>query len=246
VVAIKLGLVGADGRMGKSLREHLTSVNDIHVHSELEAGGSVPAFVASRPDVVVDLSVGASVDIHGLEIVKANIPYIIGATGVGSNTLDMMAGLAEDSNTPVLLVPNFSLGANLMICFAAKAAALMEFPVITERHHEKKADAPSGTALFTAKRITEAVAGEKPQATEYAENIEGVMGGHVNGVALHSIRGSGYLAEQEVCFSLPGESLSIEHRSIDRKCFMSGIVYAIRNINKATGLSIGLDTILEI
>ncbi len=232
--------------MGKALREHLAGVNDVILACELEQSGDKSAFIANAPGVVVDLSVGAAVDTHGMQIVEAGIPYIIGATGVGSETIDLMANLARSSNTPVLLVPNFSLGANLAIRFAAQAAALMDSPVITERHHDKKADAPSGTAIFTAWRIADARNDEQPKSTSYTESVAGVMGGRVQGVPVHSIRGAGYLAEQEVRFCLPGESISIEHKSIDRRCFMPGIVYAIRNISRVSGLQVGLDTILEL
>jgi 4-hydroxy-tetrahydrodipicolinate reductase len=147
----------------------------------------------------------------------------------------------------VLIVPNFSLGASLMVHFAGQAARLMEHASITERHHAGKADAPSGTARFTAQRIAAArEGGAAPPAREYHEQLPGVMGGAEAGIPIHSLRGAGYLAEQEVRFCLPGESLLIEHRSLDRSCFMPGIVYAIRNISRVRGLQIGLDTILEV
>jgi 4-hydroxy-tetrahydrodipicolinate reductase len=176
---------------------------------------------------------------------SSSIPYIVGATGYSPATLVRLGELAGRTGTAVLIVPNFSLGANLMIKFAAAAARLMHTPVITERHHAGKADAPSGTALFTAQRIAEALGGDAARPRAYDETVPGVLGGSEHGVAIHSLRGEGYLAEQEVRLSLPGESLTIEHRSIDRRCFMPGIVYAIRNISKVRGLQIGLDTILE-
>lgn len=229
-----------------ALREHLAGVSGITLHAELEQGEDVGGFVASQPDVVVDLSVGTGVDAHGPQIVEAKIPYIIGATGVDPQTVDKMASLARRLSTPVLLVPNFSLAANLMVRFAAQAATLMDSPVITERHHEKKADAPSGTAVFTASRIADAQDEGQPQSAGYTESVAGVMGGRVQGVAVHSIRSAGFLAEQEVCFSLPGETLCIEHKSIDRRCFMPGIIFAIRNIHRVSGLLVGLDTLLEL
>ena len=228
--------------MGLALRGHLAESSDISWHAELVRGGGLAPFIACQPEVVVDLSTGPAVDAHGPQIVAAKIPYIIGATGLSQNTLDKLASLASSSNTPVLVVPNFSLAASLMLRFAAQAAALMDSPVIIERHHEKKVDAPSGTAVFTAQRIANAQGTPKPPTTGYHENAAGLE----QGVAIHSIRGAGYLAEQEVSFSLPGESLSIEHKSIDRRCFMPGIIYAIRNIQRVAGLQVGLDTILEL
>lgn len=232
--------------MGLALRAHLADISGISLQAELEQGENVSSFIASQPDIVVDLSVGPAVDSHGPQIVEAQIPYIIGATGIDPETVDKMASLARSSNTAVLLVPNFSLAANLMVRFAAQAATLMDSPVITERHHEHKADAPSGTAVFTASRIADTLGEGKPQSASYTENVAGVMGGQVQGVAVHSIRSAGFLAEQEVCFSLPGETLCIEHKSIDRRCFMPGIIYAIRNIHRVSGLLVGLDTLLEL
>jgi 4-hydroxy-tetrahydrodipicolinate reductase len=121
-----------------------------------------------------------------------------------------------------------------------------------------KADAPSGTALFTANRIADArdadgssAAGRRPASRQstpahFAESHSGVLGHDLRGVAVHSLRGDGWLAEQAVSLTLPGESLTIEHRSIDRRCFMSGIIYAIRNIGRVRGLTVGLDAILEL
>jgi len=252
VQAVGLGLIGADGRMGTALRRHLEGVQDIAIYATLEKGESVEAFIGLKPEVVVDLSLGPAVDAHAAQIVSAGLPYIVGATGYSEDTLNKLRSLAEQHATPVLVVPNFSLGANLLIRFAAQAASLMDSPVITERHHAGKADAPSGTARFTAMRIAEGrqagdrMPGRGPSPGQYRESIAGVLGGTEHDVYLHSLRGSGYLAEQEVRFCLPGETLCIEHRSIDRQCFMPGIVYAIRNIGRVQGFAYGLDTLLEL
>jgi len=252
VQAVRLGLIGAAGRMGTALRRYLEGIDDITIHATLEKGESIDAFIGLKPDVVIDLSMGSAVDAHAAQIVSAGLPYIVGATGYSKDTLSRLLHLSEEHNTPVLVVPNFSIGANLMIRFAAQAARLMESPAITERHHAGKADAPSGTARFTAERIAGARAAGSDRATpgpahpQCHESVRGALGGEENGVPLHSLRGPGYLAEQEVRFCLPGEMLCIEHRSIDRVCFMPGIVYAIRNIGRVQGFAYGLDTLLEL
>jgi 4-hydroxy-tetrahydrodipicolinate reductase len=249
---INVGIIGSAGRMGSTLIEHLENVPDMTAGACLEVHGSLEKFLAGKPDVVVDFSLGAAVAQHGSRIVTAGLPYIIGATNIGAPTLDELTRLADESRTPVLLVPNFSIGANLLIRFAGAAAKLMEAPVITERHHMAKADAPSGTARLTAERIRAARAGSGKEresastASCFSEQLHGVMGGALQDVAIHSIRGAGFLAEQQVAFTLPGESLAIEHRSIDRRCFMPGVEYAIRNIGRVVGLQTGLDTILDI
>jgi len=252
VQAVRLGLIGAEGRMGTALRRYVEGIEDITVHATLEKGESFEAFIGLKPEVVVDLSLGPAVDEHAAQIVSAGLPYIVGATGYSDDTLSRLLHLSAEHNTPVLVVPNFSLGANLLIRFSTQAASLMDSPVITERHHAGKADAPSGTARFTAERIAKgraASSGGTAPATalpQCHESVAGVLGGHDHGVQLHSLRGAGYLAEQEVRFCLPGETLCIEHRSIDRACFMPGIVYAIRNIGRVQGFAYGLDTLLEL
>ncbi len=235
--------------MGQALAAYLQEIPDIALSATLEAGEPLPPFLSSSCSVVVDLSTGAAVETHGPQITAAGLGYIIGATGYSPAALEALAQASKASGAPVLVVPNFSLGANLMIKFAAEAAKLMRSPVITERHHERKVDAPSGTALYTAAKLQEAqaIAGarELPSSNaQYLEQCPGVLGGAVGGVAIHSVRSEGYLAEQAVQFSLPGESLTIEHRSIDRRCFMPGIVYAIRNLHRVQGLQIGLDSIM--
>jgi 4-hydroxy-tetrahydrodipicolinate reductase len=250
VGTIQLGVIGSTGRMGGALRAYLEGVDDVFLCATLNSGGSIAALLAAMPEVVVDLSTGPALDEHGVAVVDAGIPYVIGATGYGEGTLERLREASDRSGAPVLVVPNFSLGANLMIKFAAAASRLMQAPVITERHHMGKADAPSGTAVFTARRIAEARGGmdigRDSTARHFAEHLPHVLGGELEGVAIHSLRGDGYLAEQSVQLSLTGESLSIEHRSIDRRCFMPGIIYAVRNIGRVSGLQIGLDTIVEV
>ena len=248
--------------MGLALLDALEKVDDIVLEAQHTSQGDLGEFLGHELDAVVDLSTGPGVDAHGPAIVKRGIPYIIGATGYSAGTVELLTGLADAADSPVLIVPNFSLGANLMIRFAAQAARLMEAPVVTERHHMGKADAPSGTALFTANRIAESVAQTPLSANSdgrqeylahrastsahFSESHPGVLGHDHHGVAIHSLRGDGYLAEQAVQLTLPGESLTIEHRSIDRRCFMSGIIYAVRNIGRVRGLVVGLDAILEL
>lgn len=250
VTRIRLGLIGSTGRMGTALCAVLPQQPDIELVAALDSGGSIDELLAARPDVVVDLSTGPAVDAHAARIASAGIPYVLGATGYQPQTLAALEAAAAQSGSPVLIIPNFSLGANLMIMFAARAARLMHSPVVVERHHQGKADAPSGTALFTARRIAAARAEAQPSdrpstSGEFHEQASGSLGSAQDGVAVHALRGAGYLADQEVSFCLPGESLRIEHRSIDRACFMPGVLYAIRNIGRVHGVQTGLDTILE-
>jgi len=249
---LNIGIIGSGGRMGQTLDRHIELLADMQVSARLEVSEPLAPFVASAPDVVVDFSLGRAVAEHGPELVAAGLPYIVGATAIPAPAIERLAELAQAHGSPVLIVPNFSIGANLMMHCAGLAARLMNSPVIVERHHQGKADAPSGTARLTAERIAAAIDGSNAgdvapsTAASFREQLPGVMGGQHERVAVHSVRGAGYLAEQEVSFSLPGETLRIEHRSIDRRCFMPGVEYAIRNIGRVTGLQIGLDTIFDL
>jgi 4-hydroxy-tetrahydrodipicolinate reductase len=261
--------------MGSTLVNYLATVDDIALLAILDSDASVEVFLAAQPDVIVDLSLGPAVDVHGPRVAASGIPYIIGATGFKAETVEVMReaasqlavndvadergyqsrtlaeGRAAHAAGHILIVPNFSLGATLMQRFAEQAAAYMHAPVVTERHHAGKADAPSGTAVATARRIaaarTAAAITDCPSTAErFHEQHTAALGANVDGVAIHSARGAGYLAEQEVRFTLPGEMLCIEHRALDRSCYMSGIVYAIRNVQRVNGIQVGLDSILDI
>ncbi|MEZ5338918.1 MAG: 4-hydroxy-tetrahydrodipicolinate reductase [bacterium] len=246
-----IAIIGSEGRMGRALREYITTTDDIRCTVELGSADSSERLLQSGVDCVVDLSTGEGVDAHGTAVVNAGLPYVIGATGYTLETVEQMQAISAERGSPVLIVPNFSIGANLMILFARQAARYMQAPVVTERHHDRKADAPSGTARYTAAGIAEVLAGQpgsakSSTAEDYTEQLKGVLGGNQDMVAIHSVRGAGYLAEQQVLFSLHGESLAVEHRSIDRSCFMPGIAWCVRNIHRVEGLVVGMDRIMEL
>ncbi|MCB1186792.1 4-hydroxy-tetrahydrodipicolinate reductase [bacterium] len=247
----KIAIIGSEGRMGTALRNYIKGTDDIECVAEIGSAGRLEQVLDSGADCVVDLSTGEAVDANGASVVNAALPYVIGATGYSQDTVERMASISAERGSPVLIVPNFSIGANLMILFARQAARYMQAPVVTERHHDRKADAPSGTARYTAAGIAEVLSGlpgsdKSSTSDDYSEQLQGVLGGNQDMVAIHSVRGAGYLAEQQVLFSLQGESLSIEHRSIDRNCFMPGIAYCVRNINRVDGLVVGMDRIMEL
>jgi 4-hydroxy-tetrahydrodipicolinate reductase len=244
-----IALIGSEGRMGCAFRSYCEETGEFAISAMADAEDPLDPVLESQADVVLDLSVGPAVEQHGLKIVAARLPYVIGATGIGAAAVEGLRQAADDSGTPVLLVPNFSLGANLMIRFAALAGAHMLSPTVIERHHAGKADAPSGTARYTAERIASnrnQAIGQNSTTASFTEQLPGSLGADIDGVAIHSVRGGGYLAEQQVSFNLPGETLLIEHRSIDRSCFMPGIAYALKRVTELTGFHLGLDSILEL
>lgn len=263
---LKVGIIGAAGRMGRAIVRAVSAERDLDLVAALdvkEAGKdayqlagvetdrrlpideNVGGFLKKGPEVVVDFSLGEAVGKHGPDVVLAKVAYIVGATGVPESGLDALRAEADRQSTPVLIVPNFSIGANLMVRFSEAAAKFLPSVEIIERHHEKKADAPSGTAIYTAHRIHEV----NPNMRDYPsekESVEHVRGGTFDGIRIHSIRSPGVLADQSVMFAEAGETLTIEHRTISRDCYMPGVLYAIRNIGRHTGFIVGLDKIMEV
>ena len=166
---------------------------------------------------------------------------MVGTTGLSHGDIDEVASLCREYETPAVIAPNFSIGANLMMKFAAEAAALMDYAAIIESHHEGKLDAPSGTALATAERMVQARGEDfESRPTEHFA-LEGVRGGIVNGISIHSIRMAGVVANQSVVFGGPGETLSIERV----RCFIPGVLLAIREVRELEGLVYGLGGIIS-
>jgi 4-hydroxy-tetrahydrodipicolinate reductase len=263
---LRVGIIGAAGRMGRAIIRAIAAESDLELSCAMDVShagedafqvagvetdkrlpidSAVGEFLRKKPDVALDFSVGDAVAKQGPDVVAAKVPYIVGATGTPESGLDALRAAADREGVPVLIVPNFSIGANLMIRFSETAAKYLASVEIIERHHEKKADAPSGTAIYTAHRIHEA----NPHTRDYRsskEAVERVRGGTFDGVRIHSVRSPGVLADQSVVFSEVGETLTIEHRAISRDCYMPGILYAVRNIGRHTGFIVGLDKIMEV
>jgi len=173
---------------------------------------------------------------------RSELSVVVGTSGFTPERLDALRGLWGDEGPPVLVVPNFSIGAVLMMRFAAEAASYFEAVEIIERHHSTKPDAPSGTALATAMGIA---AGDGSSAEGSQELVPGARGALVEGVRVHALRLPGLISQQEVALSNAGEVLSIEHLSTSYQSFASGALTAIRGIrNLGPGVHLGLDTVL--
>jgi 4-hydroxy-tetrahydrodipicolinate reductase len=244
---IKVGVLGARGRMGSQV------CRTVEAADGLEVGAVVDAGVARDPltgcDVVVDFThPGAVLDnLHWC--VGKGLDTIVGTSGFDEPRLaQVREWLAAAPSVRVLVVPNFSVGAVLMMRFAQQAARYFDSAEVIELHHAGKADAPSGTASRTAAVIAEARTaaglGAPPDATVSA--LEGARGATLGGgVHVHSVRMAGLVAHQEVLFGGPGEVLTIRHDSLDRVSFMPGVLLAIRGIaGLPEGLTVGLDPLL--
>jgi 4-hydroxy-tetrahydrodipicolinate reductase len=243
---IKVGVLGAKGRMGATVCAAVTGAVGMELAAALDVGD--PRDPLEAVDVVVDFTQPDTVMGNLRWCVGHGLATVVGTSGFTQERLaDVASWLATAPGVNVLVVPNFSIGAVLMMRFASQAAPFFESAEIVELHHPGKADAPSGTAAATAALV--ATARERagmdrsPDATATA--LAGARGADVAGVRVHSVRLTGLVAHQEVLFGGPGETLTIRHDSLDRSSFMPGVLAAIRGVRALpSGLSTGLDALL--
>ncbi|MFC1999291.1 4-hydroxy-tetrahydrodipicolinate reductase [Chloroflexota bacterium] len=198
----------------------------------------------TKPEVVVDFSVAEAALSAARIATELKVNLVVGTTGLSPDDLDEIDRLARRNEVGAIVAPNFALGAVAMVHLAGIAAKLFDHAEIIEMHHDQKIDAPSGTALSTARVIAEA-RGEPflyPQVQK--ESLAGTRGGELDGIALHSVRMPGLLAHQEVIFGAAGQTLTIRHDTISRDCFMPGVLLAVRKVAEYRGLVYGLDIVL--
>ncbi|HYH02067.1 MAG TPA: 4-hydroxy-tetrahydrodipicolinate reductase [Bacillota bacterium] len=237
----ELELVGAiDGlNVGKDIGSQIgVESTGISIRNDL-----ADTLMASQAQVMVDFSTPAAVMGNIRTALKVGVHAVVGTTGFSPADLEELRSLSESSGANVLVAPNFAIGALLMMRFAAIAAQYMPQVEIIELHHDQKLDAPSGTAIKTAEMIM-AARGEKTGIDIGEEKIQGVRGGEMGGIHLHSVRLPGFIAHQEVIFGGVGQTLVIRHDSISRESFMPGVALAVKKIIDRPGLTYGLDQIL--
>jgi len=173
---------------------------------------------------------------------KRGVNLVIGTTGLTADNIAEIDRLSQAHQMGAVVAPNFALGAVVMTYLAKVAAKYFDYAEIIELHHHLKADAPSGTALSTAKAMTEAKG--KPFSVPEQRKASNSRGEQVEGITIHSVRLPGLMAHQEVILGGPGQTLSIRHDTINRECYMPGIMLAIKEVVKRKGLIYGLDTLL--
>jgi len=244
---MRVGVLGARGKVGAHVCRAVEDADDMELVAEIDAGESIDDLVTAGAGVMVDFThPGAVMD--NLEFcVDHGIHAVVGTTGFDAGRLSQLESWLEQSpKTGVLVAPNFSIGAILMMRFAAEAARFYESVEIVEMHHPDKADAPSGTARRTASVIAdarrEAGAGPVPDAT--STSLDGARGADVDGIRVHGLRVRGLVAHQEVILGGPGETLTIRHDSMDRVSFLPGVLLALRRIGSTPGLTVGLEHFL--
>jgi len=244
---IKVGVLGARGRMGSQVCRTVAGADGMGIGAEVDEGD--PRDALAGCDVVVDFTHPGAVMDNLRWCVGKGLNTVVGTSGFDEPRLaQVREWLAAAPSVRVLVVPNFSVGAVLMMRFAQQAARFFTSAEVIELHHAAKADAPSGTASRTAAMIAEARAAagldEPPDATVSA--LDGARGTTLpGGVHVHSVRLAGLVAHQEVLFGAPGEVLTIRHDSMDRVSFMPGVLLGIRGVAALPpGLTVGLDRLL--
>lgn len=243
---IKVGVLGAKGRMGQQVCATLEEAADTEVVARVDQGDSLDALAAC--DVVVDFTHVAAVMDNLRWCVEHGLNVVVGTSGFDEERLAEVRGWVEKApSVRVLIAPNFSIGAVLMMRFAAQAARFFESAEVIELHHANKMDAPSGTALRTAALIggvrTESGLGAPPDATK--SEVTGARGATVDDVHVHSVRLAGLVAHQEVLFGGHGETLTIRHDSLDRASFMPGMLLGVRGVaSLPPGVTVGIEPLL--
>jgi 4-hydroxy-tetrahydrodipicolinate reductase len=241
---IRVGVLGARGRMGAEVVKAVTNTSDLELVAQLDLGDSLEQLVTAGAQVVVDFTTPDSV-MKNLEfLIQNDIHAVVGTTGFDSARIDSLSKeLTKHPKVGVLIAPNFAIGAVLMMEFAEKAARYFESAEIVEMHHPAKVDAPSGTAARTAELMTQARKDSKkapmPDATK--QSLDGARGSKVGDIPIHSIRAQGLVAHQEVLLGGVGETLTIRHDSLDRAGFMPGVLLGVRSVINHPGLTHGLD-----
>ncbi|HEX4255202.1 MAG TPA: 4-hydroxy-tetrahydrodipicolinate reductase [Streptosporangiaceae bacterium] len=243
-----VGVLGARGRMGSTVVQAVTEADGLTVAAEVDEGD--PRDALTGCDVVVDFTHPGAVLDNLRWCIDHGLDTVVGTSGFGDERLAQVRDwLAAAPEVRVLVAPNFSVGAVLMMRFAAQAARFFDSTEVIELHHAGKADAPSGTALRTAGLIADARKqaglGLPPDAT--ASELPGARGATVDGIHVHSVRVAGLVAHQEVLLGGHGETLTIRHDSLDRASFMPGVLLAARKIKTLPpGLTVGLDALLDL
>jgi len=246
---IKVGVLGARGRVGEQVCRAVQDAEDMALVAAIDVGDPISDLVTAGAQAVVDFT-HPDVVMDNLEFcVDHGVHAVVGTTGFDDARLGQVrTWLASSPETGVLIAPNFSIGAILMMRFAAEAARFFESVEIVELHHPEKADAPSGTARRTASLIAEARrdAGSGPIPDATSTSLEGARGADVDGIRVHGLRVRGLVAHQEVILGGPGETLTIRHDSMDRSSFMPGVLLALRRIGATPGLTVGLEEFLDL
>ncbi|HVM14006.1 MAG TPA: 4-hydroxy-tetrahydrodipicolinate reductase [Egibacteraceae bacterium] len=235
----RVAVLGAFGRMGSAVCEAVQADPDCELVARIGSGDTLDAVLDAGADVAVEFTVPDSVRRNVAWLLERGVHTVVGATGLSEDDLAELEALTGPAN--LFVAPNFAVGAVLLMQLAAQAARHLPHVEIVELHHDRKADAPSGTALRTARLIADARRETPKPAGPDGDPARGTL---VEGIAVHSVRLPGLVAHQEVLFGGTGQTLTIRHDSLDRSSFMPGVVLAVKQVGTRPGLTVGLESLL--
>ncbi|NYJ04214.1 4-hydroxy-tetrahydrodipicolinate reductase [Petropleomorpha daqingensis] len=244
---INVGVLGARGRMGTEVVKAVNAADDLELVAMVEAGDWLFNVADAGAEVVVDFTRPDVVMDNIRFCIDNDIHCVVGTTGFDEAKLATVAEwLQPKPDLGVIIAPNFGIGAVLLMRFAQEAARFFPSVEVVELHHPNKVDAPSGTAVRTARLVAAArrAAGLPPAPDATTDSLPGARGADVEGVAVHAVRLSGLVAHQEVLMGAPGETLTLRHDSYDRASFMPGVLLAVREIRRHPGLTVGIEGLL--
>ena len=249
---IKVAVCGANGRMGKEVCQAVLHDNMTELAAKIDICGDdvyssiEQANKEKEIDVLVDFTQPSSIFENAKFCLNNGIKIVIGTTGLTDDQIAELKELSQKNNTGCLIAPNFSTGAVLMMMFAQMAAKYFDNAEIIELHHNQKKDAPSGTAIKTALMMSQAKESFKNGNTPETETIKGARGGtSYSDIQIHSVRMPGFMASQEVLFGSGGQVLKIRHDSTDRKCYMDGVLLAVKHVFDKNDFVFGLENLLK-
>lgn len=246
---IRVAVAGANGRMGQEVVKMLGEDTQLVYTGNLDTRGDEESIRLQleemKPDVLVDFTTPHSVYRHMEICLKYGVRPVVGTTGLTPEQLQEMTERYQDAGVGAIIAPNFAIGAILCMKFSAMAAKYMPHVEIMELHHDRKLDAPSGTALKTAEMIAAVREDLKQGHPEEKEIIPGARGAEYEGFRIHSVRLPGMVAHQEVLFGAVGQTLSIRHDSINRESFMPGVNMAVKAVVNMNSLIYGLEHLID-
>lgn len=263
-MSLRILVAGACGKMGREVIKAVSQTDDLVVAAAVDVAcqgedagtvaGIAPLGVAIQGDLITAIrssSAEIMVDFTRPDVIMSNlrtaiplkVACVVGTTGLSAGHLDELRHLSVQADTPVFIAPNFAIGAVLMMEFARKAAKQFDYAEVIEFHHEKKLDAPSGTALRTAELLRDASEGRlrHDASPEHGEESRGLPVGNIR---VHAVRMPGFIASQEVIFGGLGQTLTLRHDTVSRESFMPGVLLALRQVRALTGVVVGLEQLL--
>lgn len=246
---INVAVLGAAGRMGTHVVNAVTGAEGMQVVAALDHTDEVAQAARAGAHVAVDFTVPSATEANVHALIDLGINAVVGTTGwTEESLLRVDEHLRERPELGVLIAPNFALSAVLSMRFAAAAARYFESVEVVELHHPDKVDAPSGTAVHTARGIAaaRAAAGIAPSPDATTHDPDGARGAVIDGVHVHAVRLRGLVAHEEVLLGNPGEQLTIRTDSFDRLSFMPGVLLGVREVVRRPGLAVGLDSYMDL